>query len=33
MGIKALHKQWKSEDMDGLLRDDELVFEFFDIVT
>ncbi len=23
--IKALHKQWKSEDMDGLLRDNELV--------
>lgn len=25
LGIKALHKEWKSEDMDGLLQDDELV--------
>ena len=25
IGIKALHKQWKSEDMDGLLQDDEVV--------
>lgn len=25
LGIKALHKQWKSDDMDGLLWDNELV--------